>query len=131
MPTSDNDAEGRYAYERLERVLHEKARLGIMTSLMTHPEGLLFTDLKQLCSLSDGNLSRHLEVLSEAELVEIWKGYEKKKPRTLVRLSKSGRKRFLEYLGELERVIRDGLSAARNAEKQSDGEVLPPGWARA
>ena len=54
---------GRFAYEGLERVLHEKARLGIMTSLVTRPEGLLFGDLKRLCALTDGNLSRHLEVL--------------------------------------------------------------------
>jgi DNA-binding transcriptional ArsR family regulator len=130
MPT-ENNTEGRFAYEGLERVLHEKARLGIMTSLMTHPKGLLFTDLKQLCTLSDGNLSRHLEVLSEAGLIEIWKGYEKKKPRTLVRLSRDGRKRFLEYLGELERVIRDGLSQAKAPAKEAKPDVLPPGWARA
>ena len=130
MPMSDNN-EGRFAYEGLDRVLHEKARLGIMTSLMTRPEGLLFTELKQLCSLSDGNLSRHLEVLSEAGLVEIWKGYEKKKPRTLVRLTRDGRQRFLEYLAELERVIRDGMSQAKNAAKEADRGILPPGWARA
>ena len=46
---------GRFAYEGLERVIHEKARLSIMSSLATHPEGLLFNDLKDLCSLTDGN----------------------------------------------------------------------------
>ena len=54
---------GRFAYDGLERVLHEKARLGIMTSLVMRPEGLLFSDLKRLCALTDGNLSRHLDVL--------------------------------------------------------------------
>ena len=62
---------GRFAYEGLDRVLHEKARLGILTSLAAHSEGLLFCDLKQLCDLTDGNLSRHLRVLEEAELVEV------------------------------------------------------------
>ena len=52
----------------LERVIHEKARLGIMTSLATHPKGLLFSDLKELCALTDGNLSRHLQVLHESGL---------------------------------------------------------------
>ena len=54
---------GRFAYEGLDRVLHEKARLGIMTSLVGRPEGLIFADLKRLCALTDGNLSRHLDVL--------------------------------------------------------------------
>jgi hypothetical protein len=56
------DEPGRFAYEGLERVIHEKARLGITASLAAHPEGLLFNDLKDLCTLTDGNLSRHLQV---------------------------------------------------------------------
>ena len=47
---------GRYAYEGLDRVMHEKARLGILTSLASHVDGLLFSELKELCSLTDGNL---------------------------------------------------------------------------
>ena len=50
------DATGRYAYDGLERVMHEKARLGILTSLAAKAEGLVFTDLKELCQLTDGNL---------------------------------------------------------------------------
>ena len=61
-----DDASGRFAYDGLERVFHEKARLGIMTSLVGHPKGLIFSDLKELCALTDGNLSRHLQVLHEA-----------------------------------------------------------------
>ena len=68
------DESGRYAYEGLDRVLHEKARLGIMTSLVTRSEGVLFNELKRLCALTDGNLSRHLDVLQEAALVEAWRG---------------------------------------------------------
>ncbi len=98
---------GRYAYEGLDRIVHEKARLGILTSLITRPDGLLFVELKQLCALTDGNLSRHMEVLREAGLVEIWKGYDRKRPQTLYRLTADGRRRFVDYLAELERVIRD------------------------
>ena len=47
-----------FSYDGLDRVIHEKARLGLMTSLMAHPKGLAFADLKQLCGLTDGNLSR-------------------------------------------------------------------------
>ena len=65
-----------FSYDGLDRVIHEKARLGLLTSLMAHPRGLAFADLKQLCGLTDGNLSRHLQVLQEAGLVEVTKGYE-------------------------------------------------------
>jgi DNA-binding MarR family transcriptional regulator len=117
---------GRFAYEGLDRVLHEKARLGIMTSLVTRPEGLLFGELKRLCALTDGNLSRHLDVLHEAGLVELWKGFENRRPQTLCRLSPEGRQRFLAYLEELEHVIRDAMpKAARRSERVPE---MPPGW---
>ena len=122
--------EGRFAYEGLDRILHEKARLGILTSLSTRPEGLLFGDLRRLCALTDGNLNRHLEVLQEAGLVEIWKRFEGKRPQTLVRLSREGRRRFLEYLGELEKVLKDAKKA-RALEGEGPGAPLKAGWSPA
>jgi len=117
---------GRFAYDGLDRLLHEKARLGIMTSLVTRPEGLRFAELKQLCALTDGNLSRHLDVLREAGLVEIWKGFDRRRPQTLCRLTADGRSRFVDYLEELERVVRDALpKAAKTPDRVPD---LPPGW---
>ena len=74
--------EAPFAYDGLDRVIHEKARLGLLTSLMAHPKGLAFADLKQLCGLTDGNFSRHLQVLQEAGLVEVTKGYEGNRPQT-------------------------------------------------
>jgi DNA-binding MarR family transcriptional regulator len=106
---------GRFAYEGLERVIHEKARLSIMSSLATHPDGLLFNDLKDLCSLTDGNLSRHMQLLQESKLVEVWKGFKNNRPQTLVRLTEAGRKRFLEYVQELEQVVADALAATGRA----------------
>jgi DNA-binding transcriptional ArsR family regulator len=124
--TSHKDEPGRYAYEGLDRVLHEKARLGIMTSLVTRPEGVLFTELKRLCALTDGNLSRHIDVLQEAGLVEAWRGTEGGRPQTLYRLSADGRARFVAYLEELEQVVRDALpKAAKKLERSPD---LPPGF---
>ncbi|MBA3404705.1 MAG: transcriptional regulator [Gemmatimonadaceae bacterium] len=117
---------GRFAYEGLDRVLHEKARLGIMTSLVTRPEGVLFSDLKRMCALTDGNLSRHLDVLREAGLVLVWKGFENRRPQTLCRLSTEGRQRFVAYLEQLEQVIRDAMpKAAKRAERVPD---LGKGW---
>ena len=103
---------GRFAYDRLDRVMHEKARLGILASLASHDGGLLFNDLKELCALTDGNLSRHLGVLNDAGLVEIWKGVAGPRPQTMYRLTTKGRKRFADYLEELERVISDAQSDA-------------------
>ncbi|MBX9579515.1 MAG: transcriptional regulator [Gemmataceae bacterium] len=102
---------GRYAYDGLDRVLHEKARLGVLTALVARPGGVAFTELTRLCGLTDGNLSRHLDVLAEAGLVEVRKGYDRRRPQTTCVLTSAGRKRFREYLGELEQVLRDAAVA--------------------
>ena len=99
--------DGRYSYVGLDRVLHEKARLGILTALVTHRDGLSFTDLARLCALTDGNLSRHLDVLAEERLVQITKAFAGRRPLTTCKLTSAGRKRFREYLGQLEQVLRD------------------------
>jgi DNA-binding MarR family transcriptional regulator len=99
--------EGRFAYEGLDRVIHERARLSVLTSLLTNPKGLTFGDLKQLCALTDGNLSRHLSVLEKAKMVEILKGHDRNRPQTICRITANGRKRYLEYLSTLEQVVKD------------------------
>jgi DNA-binding transcriptional ArsR family regulator len=118
--------QGRFAYDGLDRALHEKARLGILTSLVAHPDGLKFGELRSLCALTDGNLSRHLDVLKEAGLVDLWKGFEGRRPQTIVRLTIDGRKRFVSYLEELERVVRDALPKAEKSAGRP--QALPPGW---
>jgi DNA-binding MarR family transcriptional regulator len=128
MATNNARAEGggRFAYDGLERIIHEKARLGILTSLVAQPKGLLFNELKDLCSLTDGNLSRHLQVLHEAGLVEVWKGQQKNRPQTLCRMTDEGRRRFLDYINVLENVVADALSAARSQDAPSLAEGLSP-----
>lgn len=121
-------ASGRFAYEGLDRLLHERARLGILTTLATRPEGVLFSDLKDLCALTDGNLSRHLQVLHEAAVVELWKRSDGRRPQTLCRLSKEGRTRFLAYLAVLEEVVRDAERAA--ALNRSGGDIKQEGFDR-
>ena len=112
-PDPQADASGRFAYDGLERVIHEKARLGIMASLIAHPDGLVFNDLKELCSLTDGNLSRHLQLLQESGLVDVWKNVKKNRPQTLVRLTSIGTRRFHEYIAVLESVVSDAVNAGR------------------
>ena len=69
MSSKNNDAP--FAYDGLDRVIHEKARLGHHDVSNRQPQGLAFGDLKRLCGLTDGNLSRHIQVLQEAELVTV------------------------------------------------------------
>jgi len=112
-----NDAP--FAYEGLDRVIHERARLSILTSLVTHAKGLTFADLKQLCALTDGNLSRHLSVLEKAGMVEIVKGTDRNRSLTTCRITTQGRQRFLGYLSTLEQVVQDAAQAsAKSTAKQ-------------
>ena len=119
---------GRFSYEGLDRVLHEKARLGILSSLAVHEGGLLFNDLKELCALTDGNLNRHLAVLSDAGLVEIWKGQKGPRSQTLYRLTPGGRKRFADYISVLESVIADAQSRTKAPSSTHDA---PAEWSTA
>ncbi len=102
-----------YAYVGLERLIHERARLSVLTSLAAHPAGLRFGDLKQLCDLTDGNLSRHVQILQAARLVEVSKSFEHHRPQTVCRLTAEGRRRYVEYLSVLERVVRDAAAATK------------------
>ena len=107
MKTKAPPSDGRFAYEGLDRVIHERARLSVLTSLVTNPKGLAFGDLKQLCALTDGNLSRHLRVLEKGKMVELLKKHDRNRPQTICRITASGRARYVEYLSTLEQVVRD------------------------
>lgn len=109
---ADQDKEARFSYDGLDRVIHEKARLSILTSLVTHPKGLAFADLKRLCGLTDGNLSRHIKVLQEAKLVSVTKGYEGNRPHTSCAITPLGQKQFLDYVTVLQQVVQDASKTA-------------------
>lgn len=110
-----------FAFTGLERVIHERARLSILSSLAAHPDGLLFNDIKRYCSLTDGNLSRQLQLLETERFVEIWKGQRNNRPCTLVRMTEAGRRRFMEYIAELEKVVQQAAQSAT----LPDGKVRP------
>lgn len=103
----------RFAYGGLDRVIHERARLSVLTSLITHAKGLPFGELKELCALTDGNLNRHLVVLEEARLITILKSIEHNRPQTVCRITPLGRKRYMEYLIVLEQVVLDASAAVK------------------
>ncbi len=105
-PTNERPS-ARFAYDGLDRVFHEKARLGILTSLLTQPQGLSFSDLKELCGLSDGNLNRHLSVLQDAGFVKSIREGGGRNSLTVCRITRPGQVAFAQYLRELERVLAD------------------------
>jgi DNA-binding transcriptional ArsR family regulator len=115
---SSSGGRGRFAYAGLDRAIHEKARLGILTSLAARAGGLLFNDLKELCSLTDGNLHRHLAVLEEAKLVTTDRAAQEGRPQTVIAMTPLGRRKFQDYLGVLEQVLSD---AARRRPRNSQG----------
>jgi DNA-binding HxlR family transcriptional regulator len=126
MKTNAPSSEGRFAYEGLDRVIHERARLSVLTSLITNPKGVVFNDLKQLCSLTDGNLSRHLRVLETEKMVEIAKGHDRNRPQTICRITPEGRKRYLEYLSTLEQVVKDAAKGTKSEPAHGVLRTLTP-----
>jgi DNA-binding transcriptional ArsR family regulator len=125
MSEAERDT-GQFAYEGLDRVIHERARLGVLTSLVAHPKGLAFGDLRRMCQLTDGNLSRHLQVLTEAGFVDVTKSFEQNRPQTFCRITAQGRARYLDYLAVLEQVVRDAAAAVKADSAQSGLPGLAP-----
>jgi DNA-binding HxlR family transcriptional regulator len=116
----------RFAYEGLDRVIHERARLSVLTSLITHPNGLSFVELKQLCALTDGNLARHLQVLEEEKMVSLTKEADIGRALTTARITAAGRKRYLHYLTILEQVVRDSAAIKDSLKQPSLHPKLTP-----
>jgi DNA-binding MarR family transcriptional regulator len=126
MKTKSSKAAAPFAYQGLDRVIHERARLSVLTSLITHPGGLSFVELKQLCDLTDGNLARHLQVLEEDGMVRLTKEADTGRSQTTARITASGRKRYLEYLTILEQVVRDAGAGQRKGEDAREERRLSP-----
>lgn len=88
----------------LDRVIHERLRLGIVSALAVN-ESLTFNDLKSMLSTTDGNLSVHARKLEEAGYIHCTKGFEGRVPRTEYRLTGAGRKALNRYLDHMEALI--------------------------
>jgi len=109
------NADAPFAYNGLERIFHERGRLAVCSCLVANTEGMRFTDLQDACGLTDGNLNRHLHALAEVEIVTLERVRGNGRPATIVRITPSGRKRFLAYVDELEAVVRTVQSTAERA----------------
>jgi DNA-binding MarR family transcriptional regulator len=90
---------------QLDRVIHEKGRLAIMSALAASPE-LSFTELRDTLDMTDGNLTTHIRTLREEGLVSVAKSYAKNRPLTTCSLTTAGRKAFAEYINLLEQIVR-------------------------
>lgn len=89
---------------QLDRVIHEKGRLAIMSQLAAAPS-LLFTDLRDSLRMTDGNVTAHLRTLAEAGYVAVTKSYESGRPTTSYALTANGRKAFAEYVRLLAAIV--------------------------
>ena len=89
----------------LDRLIHERIRLGIVSALATN-DSLSFNDLKRVLKTTDGNLSVHARKLEEAQYISCVKFFEGRVPRTEYRLTAAGRRALSEYLDQMEEWIR-------------------------
>jgi len=89
----------------LDRLIHERIRLGIVSALATN-DSLSFNDLKRVLKTTDGNLSVHARKLEEAQYISCVKFFEGRVPRTEYRLTSTGRRALAEYLDQMEEWIR-------------------------
>lgn len=89
----------------LDRLIHERIRLGIVSALATN-DSLSFNDLKRVLKTTDGNLSVHARKLEEAQYISCVKFFEGRVPRTEYRLTADGRRALAEYLDQMEEWIR-------------------------
>ena len=99
--------EAPFSYPGLERIFHERGRLGDLHVFDRAPDGLSFTELQTACDLTDGNLNRHVHALADLGIVTTEKQRGTGRPLTIYRITKRGRQRFLAYVDELEAVVRD------------------------
>ncbi len=95
---------------QLDRVIHEKGRLPIMTLLAAHPE-LAFTDIRDTLQMTDGNLSVHLRTLQEAGYVAITKTFQARRPLTTCALTPAGSAAFKQYIDLLDDIVRQARRA--------------------
>ena len=96
--------------EDLDRLVHERIRLGIVSALAAE-EFLSFGDLKAILKTSDGNLSVHARKLENAGYIAVTKGFEDRKPRTEYRLTPRGRRALETYLDQMEALVSEARDA--------------------
>lgn len=111
-------------FQALEKIFHEPNRLAIMSALCAADNGLSFSELKDECSLTDGNLNRHLKVLKESKVVRIEKKFVADKPRTTVFITTKGLDRFNDYLEALSDIMKQTRAALPKKQKKTSPGIF-------
>ncbi|WP_455383097.1 transcriptional regulator [Salinispira pacifica] len=111
-------------YAALDPIFHERSRLSIMTVLASNAAGVPFTELRDLCGLTDGNLSRHVHKLAEAGLVKMEKRFVRGVPNTTIQVTSFGIERFSQYVEELARIVDEANRAVRTRSRPDDGDTM-------
>jgi DNA-binding HxlR family transcriptional regulator len=104
-PTAVRSAASQPVSANLDRLIHERIRLGIVSALAVN-RSLTFNELKALLKTTDGNLSVHARKLEEADYIVCTKSFEGRLPKTQYRLATAGRKALERYLDHMEALIR-------------------------
>jgi len=94
---------------QLDRLIHEKGRLAIMSMLAAAPE-LSFTEMRDALAMTDGNLTTHIKALQQEGYITVAKTYQNRRPLTTCSLTAAGRKAFAEYINLLEEIVRQNKS---------------------
>ena len=89
---------------QLDRVIHEKGRLAIMSLLAASPQ-LSFTEMRTTLNMTDGNLTAHTRTLQETGYISVTKSFQGGRPLTTYSLTKEGRKAFTNYIDLLEKIV--------------------------
>ena len=90
---------------QIDRIIHEKGRMAIMSLLAATPE-ISFTDLRNTLNMTDGNINTHIRTLQEAGYIAVSKSYQNNRPLTTCALTSAGRKAFVEYIDLLDQIVR-------------------------
>lgn len=122
----DKIAQDAGVIESIESVFHQPRRLDIMSELCGAEGGLSFGELKARCGLTDGNLNRHLQALQKEGAIKVKKSFIGVKPHTSVSVTAKGRQRFIEYLGNLEAILK---AASQKVSGRAEKEVAIKGVA--
>ena len=119
------------SFQQLDKVIHEKGRMAIMSMLAATPE-LSFTELRDALGMTDGNLTTHIRTLQKAGYVAVAKSYQDKRPLTTCSLTVPGRKAFGNYVGLLEGIVKQARKSGTPAKakpkkaKASKPKILKP-----
>lgn len=105
------------SFQQLDKVIHEKGRMAIMSMLAASPE-LSFTELRDALGMTDGNLTTHIRTLQKSGYVSVAKSFQDKRPHTTCALTAVGRKAFAGYVALLEGIVKSARQSTAPAKKK-------------